>query len=356
MKDFRTELAEHKEKIDSNLEYFFNKKLSSCTDFNKNIIEKIKEFTLRGGKRIRPILVIEGFNAFKNINADKNKEHEEIVKASMCVELMQSSFLIHDDIMDEALLRRNKPTLHKIFEKEITGKGKQRYGESLAILAGNLAMKFGQDIIINSNFDKNIKMKALLKFNDIVETTNYGQLLDLQLGLKPLDKISEEEIELIHLFKTAKYTIECPLQLGAIFANASDKDIAMLSDFAIPLGRAFQVQDDILDVFGDEKKLGKSVISDIKENKKTLLVYYAYKNATHEDKEFMLKSLGNEITMDEFEKLKQIIIKTGSLDYSKKRFNELITLSKHNLEKIKIRKDAKEFLFGLIDYMCKREM
>ena len=338
---FQQQLEEYKAKINLELDKFFNKIISENNyQFNTKLLEAIKEFTMRGGKRIRPLLVLEGFNA-----ADGNKElWAEVLKLSICVELMQSSFLIHDDIMDESDVRRNKPTVHTVL------------GTNMAILVGNVSMLLAEKIIMDANFPEDIRLKTLKKFNDIVETTNYGQVLDLQLGEKPIEDVNEEEIEQIHLLKTSKYTIEGPLHLGGILAGASEEQLDTLSKIAILLGRAFQIQDDILGVFADEEKLGKSLFSDIQENKKTLLVWYAYDKADKGGKAFIKSILGKkEISKEEFAKLKKVIIDTGSLDYSEKKVEKLVTAAKENIKDSEIHGDVKEFLLNFADYLKKRD-
>ncbi|MFH1439606.1 MAG: polyprenyl synthetase family protein [Candidatus Woesearchaeota archaeon] len=362
--DFKKELIAYKNKIDDELESFFDCVISNNKlEFNKQIIEAIKEFTLRGGKRIRPLLVLKGFLAYCDVfTCDENSSKiNDVLKAAICVELMQSSFLIHDDIMDSADIRRNKKTVHKIFE---SGSQAKKQAENMAILAGNVSMILGEKAIINSNFSDEIKLKAMKKFNEIVETTNYGQVLDLQLSGKCISEVSEEDIDQIHLLKTAKYTIEGPLQLGALLNDADEKLLQELSDISILLGRAFQIKDDILGVFGDEEKLGKSVFSDIAENKKTLLIWFAYNNADEDkinenddsDKKFIKIVLGKkDIIIEDFERLKKIIIDTGSLKYSTEKINCLMDESKKLIISSNINKETKEFLLNLSDYLIKRD-
>ena len=128
--NFQQELEEYKAKINLELDNFFNKVISENNyDFNVKLLEVIKEFTMRGGKRIRPLLVLKGFQAVSESKGIMNEVSEQdVLKLCICVELMQTSFLIHDDIMDKSDLRRNKPTVHTVL------------GEDMAILAGNIAM------------------------------------------------------------------------------------------------------------------------------------------------------------------------------------------------------------------------
>lgn len=354
--DFNNDIAVHKHKVDEALNLFFKSVLAdSIYTFNKQLLEAVAEFTLRGGKRLRPILVLKGFEA-----AGRNKDMatdaammEEATKASICIELMQSSFLIHDDIMDKSELRRNKPTLHRLL------------GENEAIIAGNVAMALAQDAILKSAFSDAIKQKAIRRFNDIVKTTNYGQLLDIDITKKQISEVAEQDIITVHSLKTAEYTLTGPLQLGAILAGASDgvSDHVEVSDhvldalsrISLPLGIAFQIQDDILGIFGTEEKLGKPVYSDVEEGKKTLLVWYAYDHGSEEQKRFISSVFGRKITDERFEKLKNMIIETGALKYSRKRISSLLAESKKELNESVFPAEFKAFISDLSEFLVNRE-
>jgi len=147
--------------------------------------------------------------------------------------------------------------------------------------------------------------------------------------------------------------------LGVILAgdpdNVQDK-LVEISKIALPLGRAFQIQDDLLGIFGSEEKLGKSVFSDIIENKKTLLVWCAYMKANEEEKEFIKLVLGKQdISEDEFSKLKEIIIKTGSKDYSKEKLIGLTEQVTHFINSSLLDRKTKNFLLNLAEFFVDRE-
>jgi geranylgeranyl diphosphate synthase type I len=157
--------------------------------------------------------------------------------------------------------------------------------------------------------------------------------------------------------KTAKYTIEGPLHLGAILAGAKDELLDALSKYAVPVGIAFQIQDDILGIFGSEKKLGKPVGSDIEEGKQTLLVVKAGEKADRSQLKKMNYLLGKpNLNHREIEEFRNIITDTGSLDYAKNLARKLITKGKQALISAKIKKETKDFLLGIADYMISREL
>lgn len=345
--DFAEELKVYRDKIDKQLECFFSRevlklKTDALRSFAAPVAEIICEFTMRGGKRIRPILVIMGYRLLKN--SINENELNKVIKAACSVELMQSSFLIHDDIIDKADLRRNKPTVHKMLSAD------------KAILAGNIAMEFGRELLLCSEFCEKDKIRALNKFNSIVEDTNYGQLLDIELSEKSLDDVSEADINNVHILKTAKYTIEGPLHLGALLAGACEDDLSKISEFAVPLGVAFQIHDDILGVFGEEEITGKPIFSDIEEGKKTLLVRYAFEHGTKTEKEVLSGLLGKKgINSDDFGKIKGILLKTKSLEHSKAMMSRLVGCAVKAIEDSTFNDASKKFLLEFSDYLLRRK-
>jgi len=351
------ELKKYKEIIDKELELFLDLKIK---EFEKSpdtrlMVEKIKDFCMRGGKRIRPALVIIGYKLFK----DDEDELKEVIKASIAVELMEAFLLIHDDVMDNADLRRGGPALHKVFEeigKEIDVKDYERYGISAAINAGDLLAAFGNDILSNVNFDDEIRKRVIAKFNDAISQTIDGQIRDTNLDNRKIDDINSADILEMQTQKTARYTIEGPLHIGAILAGASKDDLDAISSFAIPTGQGFQIQDDILGLFATEERLGKSILSDLREGKKTLLILKALEEASKEEEEKIMSRLGNpDIKEEDLEIVKEIVKKTGSFDHSNNIAKDLILLAKKAIEKQDYRKEAKDFLLGIADYLVDRE-
>jgi geranylgeranyl diphosphate synthase type I len=345
---FREELKFYQDKINTELNLFFSRKLRQVTNLDssaQNIIRNSREFNLRGGKRIRPILVVMGYRLFKNRNID------QVIKAALAVELMESFLLVHDDIIDNDSLRRGKPTLHKIYEIE---KNNPDYGKNMALLAGDLLAIFGSEAILQTKFNHKLRTKAIEKFNRIVANTIFGQILDY-LGNFNND-FSENCVKRIHILKTAKYTIEGPLHIGAILAGAKEKHLKLISEFSIPLGQAFQIKDDILNLFSDSTTLGKPVGSDIKEGKKTLLISKALEKSNEKQRVFIKHCLGNKnLSQKELGKLNKIITDTGSLSYSQNLAADLVETAKEKIRKSKFKMDAKIFLLNLADYVISRD-
>jgi geranylgeranyl diphosphate synthase type I len=346
--NFRNELKYYQDRINTELNIFFSKKIRQVRNLDPStneMITKIREFNLRGGKRIRPILVVMGYKCFKNSDLG------QVIKAALAVELMESFLLVHDDIIDNDSIRRGRPTMHKLYENE---RNSIEYGKNMAILAGDLLAIFGSEAILETEFNHNLKSRAVQKFNKIVANTVFGQTLDY-LGNFNND-FSENYVKKVHILKTAKYTIEGPLQLGAILAGAKEKHLKLVSEFAIPLGQVFQIKDDILNIFGSEAAIGKPVASDLKEGKKTLLISKALEKADEKQKAFIMRCLGTRDIKDkDIESLRKIIINTGSLGYSQNLAADLVEKAKEKIRKSKFKKDAKLFLLNLADYIITRD-
>ncbi len=348
-----TNILEHyKEKIEFRLKTFLDEKISEAekiSDSSREIMQYIKEFNLRGGKRIRSVLIIM---AYKSLGG---KNEDAIIDIAVSAELMQSFLLIHDDIIDDDDLRRGGPTMHKIYAEKYKGRDNpKKVGESMAIIAGDLLASLGNEIISKSAFDEEKKLKLLQKFNKVVKLTGYGEIIDILSDLKT--NVTEQDISKMHKLKTAVYTIEGPLHMGAIAAGASDGQLKILSEYAIPLGMAFQLKDDILGLFGSEEKLGKPADSDIKEGKKTILILKAIENAYKEQKEFIVNALGNKnITEKKLIKLREIIKETGSLSYSENLAEKLVKKAKDAIKNSDFEKQGKEFFLEIADYIIKRD-
>jgi geranylgeranyl diphosphate synthase type I len=337
-------LLEYKNSIDLELKNILEKQLNAISKIDKNIgniLLYLKDFNLRGGKRIRGILTIIGYTLFKPYN-------KEIVKAAVAVELMESFFLIHDDITDNDELRRGSLTLHKQYENLYAGQG-----ISFALVAGDLLCSLGNELIANLNFNQEQKIKILQIYNQAIAKTCYGQIYDILLENKKI--ITESEISRLHELKTAHYTIEAPLKIGAVLADAKDKDLRLIEKISIPLGKAFQLKDDVLGIFGTKSKLGKSPLSDMKQGKRTLLILKALQKADKSKKKYLLKHIGNkQLTNNDLNKIRKIIIKTGSLNYSLNIIGNLVDDAKTIIKKSNFNQKSKKLLLDIANYIALR--
>ncbi|MEI8096606.1 MAG: polyprenyl synthetase family protein, partial [Candidatus Moraniibacteriota bacterium] len=352
------ELKEFKARLDPKIGAYFDIAIEKAIKEDVFVADALKysqAFVLAGGKRLRAAFMYYGY-----IGAG-GKEEEEMLKTSMSIELIHAFLLVHDDIIDKDDTRHGIATFHQhyadIGKLLFPGKNNEHFGNSIAIVIGDMLGAFGNDIIFSSAFPLEQKFKALLKLQDIVSYTVIGQVRDVYIEY--VGSASEAEILSMYRNKTAKYTVEGPLYLGALLAGASKELLNGFSAYSIPLGIAFQIQDDILGIFGNEKRIGKPVGSDIAEGKITLLVSRALRDGTFVQKKRIMKilSLGEELQEKEIEEFRSIIKDTGALDGTKQLAGEYIEEGKHALGEIQNILDprAYDFLFSIAEYMMKRE-
>ncbi len=350
-------LKNFKTRFDPSLQNYFEEKIHQAGKIDsttKEAIEMIRDYTLAGGKRIRPAFL------YYSYLATGGKNYREIFKISMGSELLHSFALIHDDIIDKDPVRHGRDTIHEEYKKNANKynhkKDKTHFGNSMAIISGDMASSMARDIIFNTNFKDDVKLKFLKKLENIIFSTCSGEILDITMSYQ--DKTTEKQILKMYEMKTAFYTFEGPINLGCILAEADKSYLDLFYKFALPLGKAFQIKDDILGIFGNEKEIGKTVGSDITEGKKTLLVLKALEKGNGKQKRFIKKCLNNKnISKKEIEEFRKVIRETGSLEYSEKlakSFAEeaLIALTKINFKN----KEAKEFFTGIVNYIIDRKV
>lgn len=271
----------------------------------------ISDYVLRPGKRVRPVLFVAGYKAFSK------KEPEGLYTSSLCIELLHDFMLIHDDIIDRSDTRRGKPAMHKLLEKRFSlAKGAKFTGQDLSIVIGDIIYAMAIHTFLTVKEEPIRKEKGLKRFIEAAMFTGSGEFLELIYGATSLDKLQKNDIYKIYDYKTACYTFACPLSIGAILGGAKDTDVQRLFNFGIYLGRAFQIKDDILGIFGDEKEIGKSVLTDLQESKKTLLIFYAYRDSGPKDRAAMKRILSKEaaIGRKELEEMRGLIRRSGALD------------------------------------------
>lgn len=350
------ELDDFKKKIDVEIKTYLDKVVKETVKHDTLVADSlkyVKRLVLSGGKRLRPALMYYGYLAAGG------REKEKILKASVSIELIHIFLLIHDDIIDCDNMRHGIDTVQTRYEK-LGKKFFQKtdcahFGGSMAIIIGDMVGALGNQIIFNSDFKAELIMRALSKLQGIISMTVIGQSQDIYMENR--GRASEKEIMRMYENKTAKYTIEGPLHLGAVLGGANQKLLDMLSAYALPIGIAFQIQDDILGIFGSERKMGKKVGTDITGGKQTILVAKAREMAGRKEKYALDKLLGKrDLSAEDIGEFREIIKKTGAYDYAKKMSLKLVIRAKRELAKSKINREAEDFLNNVADYMIEREL
>ena len=261
---------------------------------------------VEGGKRLRPQFCFAGW-----LVAGGDPDEPGIVAPAASLEWLQGSALVHDDLMDGSDTRRGRPAVHREFEgrhrrAERVGDPAQ-FGESVAVLLGDLMLSWCDELFRESPLPT---VPRALTYLDLCKTEVVaGQFLDVVGQTRAT--LSVDEAMRVVRFKSAKYTVERPLHIGAALAGADDDLVASLSQVALPLGEAFQLRDDVLGVFGDPEVTGKPAGDDLREGKRTVLVARTHELADEAGRALLAEALG---TPDGVEALTDLIGTSGALE------------------------------------------
>lgn len=323
---------------------------------NKFLTEALNQFTTsnQGGKFLRATLIAMGYNI-------KNKDDNYLPLAS-ALEIFQTSILIHDDIIDKADKRRGLDTIpikyQKIYESPIKeGKSfkekRKQISDSMALCLGDLGFYLALQII-TKNYQNNENLaKVLNYYNSVAIKTCEGEMIDVILPFYEEfygNENLEESVMEIYKLKTAWYSVVGPYCMGALLGGLEEENIEKLEETLINLGIAFQIKDDLLGIYGDEKHIGKSTTSDVSEFKQTIL-YSHIINTEYKDE--LLKYYGNEnLTGEDMEKVKELFEKSGSKKYATDYMNKLFKESQNailNLDFLDIQN--KKLLLGFATFL-----
>ena len=295
-----------------------------------------------GGKRFRAQFCYWGFRAVQ----DERYDEERLVRAAAALELLHASALVHDDYMDASDVRRGRPATHRAFEQQHRdarwGGDPQQYGAAAAILLGDLLLSWADELLRTSGFDKERVLDALGYFDTTRGEVIAGQFLDVSVQAR---RASDVEAAMTVLrYKSAKYSVERPLHIGAALAGADPEVFEALSAFGLPLGEAFQLRDDLLGVFGDPALTGKPAGDDLVEGKRTVLVALALEHAPEEEARHLDRSLGTALESGEVDALRGIIERSGAHTRVETMIDELTGRCLSALEAAPVTESAREVL------------
>lgn len=248
-------------RVNARLEKFFEEKLTQAGGLSPRapeLVSSIEELTMRGGKRLRPLVIYAGFRACTPLVGERDLQ--SIVTLGAAIELLQSYLLIQDDWMDNDERRRGGLSTFAAMQRRFNDPA---LGASLTILASDVAIGYAIELLHGTHFPNGRRAEALSAFQDMHLEVVFGQQLDL---------LAHEDVTLTQHLKTGSYTMRGPMRLGALLADASEEQLQALMRFAQPLGIAFQLRDDVLGTFGDPAITGKPVGHDLREGKHTALI------------------------------------------------------------------------------------
>lgn len=286
--------------------------------------EAINAFLLNGGKRLRPLFAYCGY-----ISAG-GEDDESIIRAIASLELLQGCALIHDDLMDASDTRRGQPSIHRRFEMihqsdELSG-SPINYGASAAILLGDLALVWADQMLHKSGITDEQLVRTLAIYDEMRVEIMAGQFLDIHEQALATQSVARSLK--IARYKSGKYTVERPLHFGTCLALPADEKrenyFAIFSEFGLPLGEAFQLRDDLLGVFGDPSLTGKPAGDDLREGKRTVLMAMTQDRANAKQEALIAQYFGDRrLESEGVEALRLIISETGAKEHVEELIEKL---------------------------------
>jgi geranylgeranyl pyrophosphate synthase len=358
MSGYLDDLKGEIETIVRTLERFLNSKIkqvSAYSAWHKQYYENVKEYIMRGGKRLRPVLVVLGYKTIKSENIPEN-----LYTAACSVEILHNGSLLHDDLIDHDETRRGGKTFHATyrdlyFDRSGNKEASDDFGMTMAILGGDSLINLGAEVITAANLEPEVAVQCHHYYEFAFQNLVDGVLLEMNMITDP-NATPKMYLQMVRM-KTA-VLFDRSLMMGARIAHATESQVSALEEFGIKVGQAFQVQDDILGSFGEEELTGKSSSGDIREAKRTLLVFEAYVRANPDQRKELDELLGKPgMSDDEVERVRNIFRETGALESCQNQMEELLKTGQKDLNKAQppLVQKYKEFLIGLSEFLIQRE-
>lgn len=301
-------------------------------------------FLLSGGKRFRALFCYLGWDAVSSASeSDRASEHESVIAVASGLEAFHAAALVHDDLVDNSDTRRGEPAAHRRYETMHRAAGwigdAEPFGRSAALLLGDLLLGWSDELVddgLDALASRSAARAARTEFTAMRNEVTYGQYLDLLEEHSWNRRHEHELLERAHrviVFKSAKYSVEAPLAIGAALGGASTDQLASLREFGLPLGIAFQLRDDLLGVFGDPEVTGKPAGDDLREGKRTVLVALAREGLSASSSRLLDELLGDpELTADQITMLQRSLHASGAVDAVERLITEHTLVATRALE------------------------
>lgn len=341
------------EKCENEMDGFNKLIVMEDNDFVREAMEQFS-FSNASGKFLRACLVSLGYGI---MNSD-----DKWIKLALALEIFQTSILIHDDIIDKATVRRGIPTIpirygqiysDNRYDKDNFFEKRNDFGNSMALCVGDIGFYFANQVIVQNYISNSNLGKVLEYYNDVAIKTCKGEMIDVALPFYSefygnSDNLEDNIIE-IYKLKTGYYSVVGPFCLGYILAGG--EKVSTFEDALIKLGMAYQIKDDILGIYGDEEKLGKSVSSDVREFKQTILYSYACSTSYKDE---LLSIYGNDLV--DISKVQEIFDKSGARKYADDYMNRLFQDSFDSILDLDfIESGHKKILLGFAEFLRVRD-
>ncbi len=276
------------------------------------VLDRLREFALRPGKRIRGALATVSYEMFGG------SDRQVALDLALAVELVQNYLLIVDDVMDRSNQRRGGETVHRQYQRmlgrDYDSADYKHLGNMLGINAGLIMQHLAARVLSEIKAEPDRVVRAMQLFQTNIAATGFGQMDDLMNEAG--QSLDLDGTRRMYVLKSSYYSFVNPLQLGAVLAGADDEQLGPIRELGEFAGLAFQLQDDLLGMFGDERTTGKPTIDDLREGKMTFLMRHALAHANDEQLTLLSAALGNrQVTVEQHAQVCDLLIQLGSRDY-----------------------------------------
>lgn len=307
----------------------------SHPDMNRYLYDPLLRYSENGGKRHRPLITVAACIAVGG-------KVESAITSAAAIEHFHTAALLHDDIADEAELRRGQPCLHL------------QEGLGLAINAGDLGLSLVNGTIVNDPvLSDSVKVRVISELIDMTRRTIEGQALDIGWARDGRYDITPEDYLVMATHKTAHYSGAVPLAIGAIVGGGTEAQIEALRNYGLDTGLAFQIQDDLLNLVGTEESTRKDFRNDITEGKRTLVVVHALQHSSDADELVDILS-SREKDPAVLEHAVQLMQKSGSIDFARSYAENLTSIAKNRLVDMVEPSPARDLLVSMADWFVNR--
>lgn len=276
--------------------------------WSDDVFLRLKTFATRG-KLLRGSLFLASYALFSG------KNWQSMLPLATALELMQSALLIHDDIIDNDLVRRNKPSVmaqYEVVAQKFDSQNAHTLGRNLTICVGDICFFLGFRAIGDLVLDASIQQQVLTRFSQEYIHVGLGEMHDVTQTAERHNVTADEVLE-VYRYKTARYTLVLPLLMAGIVAKISAKEAQKVEELAEIIGLIFQIKDDEMGLFGTEQEIGKPVLSDMREGKKTLYFMHAVAAASTEESQELWSAFGNHaLSESQFLKTRELVVKLGA--------------------------------------------
>ncbi|MGK5113468.1 MULTISPECIES: polyprenyl synthetase family protein [unclassified Geodermatophilus] len=321
--------------------------LAAMDDALLPVVDEVRALA-DGGKRLRPLFAYWGWRGVRP--EGPTEDDAAVLRAVAALEFVHASALVHDDVMDGALTRRGRPATHVGFagrhgDGRLAGDG-EAFGVGAAILVGDLALVWSDELLRRSGLSPAALTRARAVWDTMRTEVTAGQYLDLLRAAGGLP--GPQGALTVARYKSAGYTVQRPLQLGAAIAGAGPWATDAYTAVGLPLGEAFQLRDDVLGVFGDPAVTGKSADDDLREGKQTLLIALTEEATDDAGRRLLAELLGNpDAGTEDLDALRALIEDTGARTRVEERIAERTALARTAIAQAPIADDARHALDAL---------